>query len=132
MSEENVELVREWVEAWNRRDIDAMLSGFDRSVEWHTSGTFPDLDPVYEGHAGFARFQREAMGAWESFVITTHEVRDCGDQVLILGAFEGTARDGLEVRRQTASLWTFREGVAVRVQIYAGWSQALEAAGLSE
>ncbi len=60
------------------------------------------------------------------------EVRDCGEQALFLGTFEGTARNGLEVRRPAASVWTFRDGVAVRVQLHREWSQALAAVGLPE
>ena len=132
MSQENVEILHEFVEAWNRRDMDAMLSRLHPALEWRTSGSFPDLDRVYQGHAGFERFHRESMGAWESFQIVTGEVRDCGEQLISRSTFEGTARNGLVVRRPTASAWTFRDGLGVRVQLYAAWSQALEAVGLRE
>jgi ketosteroid isomerase-like protein len=129
MSRENVELVRSWQQAWNRGDIDQMLSLLDPEVEWRTSGAFLGLDPVYTGHDGFRRFLREFVEPWESFQIKTEETRDCGERVLALGSFEAQGRDGLEVRRPTAGVWTFRGGRAVVVQVYPDQAQALEAVG---
>jgi hypothetical protein len=40
MSQENVELVRRWIDAGNRADLDGWLSGFAPDAEWHTSGRF--------------------------------------------------------------------------------------------
>jgi ketosteroid isomerase-like protein len=132
MSRENVEVVRNWLEAWNRNDLDQMLSFFDPEVQWCTSGAFPDLDPVYRGHDGYRRFWREFTELWESFQIKSDEERDCGEQVLALGFFEARGREELEVRRPTASVWTFRDGRVIVVQVYADHAQALEAVGVRE
>jgi ketosteroid isomerase-like protein len=131
MSQENVEMVREWLDAWNRRDVESMLGAFHPDVEWHTSGAFLGLVPLYAGHDGFRRFWSEFTSPWESFAVSLHEVRDCGEQVLGLGAFEAQGRDGLRVQRPAASIWTFRGRLAVRVQNYGDWAQPLEALGLS-
>src|SRR5215217_2621267 len=101
MSQENVEIMRTWTDAYNRGDIDAMRPTMHPDFEFRTSGTFPDVDPIYEGHAGFKRFYADFNGTWEAFSVAVEELRDCGDQGLVLGVFEARARDGLEVRRQT-------------------------------
>jgi ketosteroid isomerase-like protein len=132
MSRENVEIVRRWVEAWNRDDLEGMLALLHADCEFRTSGAFPDLDPSYEGHPGFTRFYREFMSPWESFVIAVHDLRACGERVLCLAAFEARARDGLDVRRDTSSVTSFRDGLVVRTENHAEWSQALEAVGLRE
>jgi ketosteroid isomerase-like protein len=132
MSRENLELVRTWIDAYNRGDIEAMRATMHRDFEFRTSGTFPDVDPVYEGHAGFRRFYEDFNGTWEAFSVSIRELRDCGEQGLMLGVFEGRARDGLQVRRQTASVWTFRDALVLAIQNYGGWTQALEAVGLRE
>ena len=132
MSQETVEIVLDWTDAWNQRDLERMLAAFDPEVEWLTSGAFPGLARLYTGHDGFRRFWSEFNAPWESFGISTLEVRDCGEQVLGLGTFEAKGRDGLRVQRQTASVWTFRDRLAIRVQVHAGWAQALEALGLPE
>jgi ketosteroid isomerase-like protein len=130
MSQENVEIVEEWTEAWNRRDLERMLGLFHPEIEWRTSGAFPGVAPVYAGHDGFRQFWSEFIEPWESFVISTDEVRDCGEHVLGLGTFEGVGRDGLRVKRPTASVWTFRDRLAIRNQVYADWDQAFVALGL--
>src|SRR5437588_11031549 len=104
-----------------------MLSLFDSNVEWHTSGDFLGFDPIYTGHDGFTRFWREFVDPWESFQIRIDAVRNCGDRALFLGSFEAQGRDGLEVRRPTASGWAFRAGRGVAVQIYAEQAQARQA-----
>ncbi len=132
MSQENVEIVRALLEEWNRQDIDGMLALMHPDFEFCPSGVFPDLEPVYKGHAGFREFYENFTGIWESLLISAHELRDCGEQTLLLSVFEGRARDGLEVRRDASSVWMFRDGLAVSTQNYGAWSEALEAVGLSE
>jgi hypothetical protein len=34
MSQENVEIVRESIEAYNRRDFDTAVQSFDTEIEW--------------------------------------------------------------------------------------------------
>ena len=79
---------------------------------------------VYRGH--------ERVRRLESFQIKLDDARDCGDRALFLGCFEGQGRNGLEVRRPSASVWSFRAGRAVAVQVYADQAEALEAVGLRE
>lgn len=132
MSRENVELARVSYDAWNRGDMDAMLATFHPDCEFVTSGVFPGLDPVYSGHDGFRKFWRDFPGTWESILISVHELRDCGERVLAFVTFEARGRDGLEVRRQAGSVFTFRDGLTVRVETHGDWTGAIEAAGLRE
>ena len=90
------------------------------------------MDPVYRGHDGFRKFWRDFSDTWESILVSINELRDCGERVLALVTFEARGRDGLEVARQTGSVWAFRDGLAVRIENHRDWTKALEAAGLSE
>jgi len=132
MSRENVELVRQGYAAWNNGDMHAMLAILHPDVEFTTSGVFPGLNPVYRGHDGFRKFWRDFPDMWESILVSVDELRDCGERVLALVAFDARGRDGLEVGRQVGTVWAFRDGLTVRVENYASWTEALEAAGLSE
>jgi ketosteroid isomerase-like protein len=76
MSRTNVEVMRTWIEAWNRGDIDQMLSPFAPEVEWRTSG-FPRARPGLYRSRWVQEFWREFVETWESFQISTEEVRDC-------------------------------------------------------
>jgi ketosteroid isomerase-like protein len=132
MSRENLAVMRTWIEAFNRGDMEALLAVTHPDFEFRTSGVFPDLDPIYKGHAGFKRFYDDFTGPWESFSVSVQELRDCGECGLSLVVFEGHGRDGLETRRPNAGVWTFRDDQALQVQNYEGWPQALEAVGLRE
>ena len=127
-----MELVRQGYAAWNTRDMDAMLARLHPEVEFTTSGVFPGQDPVYRGHDGFRKFWRDFSETWESILVSTNELRDCGERVLALVTFEARGRDGVEVGRQTGSLWTFRNDLAVRIENHRDWTKALQAAGLRE
>jgi hypothetical protein len=53
--------------------------------------------------------------------------------VLILGVFDGTGREsGVEVHAEAAWLATICDGRVVHLHAFSTWSEALEAAGLSE
>ena len=132
MSEENVERVRKGYAAWNKRDMDAMLARLHPQVEFMTSGVFLGQDAVYSGHDGFRKFWRDFSGTWESILVSVNELRDCGERVLALVTFEARGRDGLEVGRQTGSVWTFRDGLVFQIENYRDWDLALEAAGVRE
>jgi ketosteroid isomerase-like protein len=126
MSEQNVEVVKRGLEAWNRDDFDIWIGAYDPEVEWTA------LMEVYRGHAGVRQ-------AWESFkadmqvTVRFDDVRDLGESVLALGEIEGTGRTtGLNVTNEIAQLFTFRDGKIVKVRDFASHAEALEAAGLLE
>ena len=133
MSQENVDAVRSSLDGWNRGDIDAWLGTTHPDIEFHTSGTYLGIDPVYRGESGLRRFWATFREPWESLRIRVDEAREIGgDEVLALCSFEGHARDGMTVRRDVAYLFRFVNDQSVRVDSYGGWKDALEAAGLSE
>ena len=126
MSEENVEVFKRVVVAWNSDDFDAWIDQFDPEVEWFT------LVEVYRGHAG-------ARKAWESLKGTMQirarfdDIRDLGESVLALGEMEGTGQTTrLDFTGELAQLVTYRGGKAVNIRDFRSHAEALEAAGVSE
>jgi ketosteroid isomerase-like protein len=132
MLRQNLELARSIMDAWNRADVDAVLALCHPEFEYHTSGDFLGLDPVYRGHEGFRKFERDFRGAWESLSVVVEELHDQGDKVAVLGTFEARGRDGMTVSRRIANVITFRDGLAVRIDAYGDWDQALEATSLRD
>jgi ketosteroid isomerase-like protein len=133
MSEQNVELVRQGFEAWNRRDLEWQLDRITSDFEWWTAQLFPDMEAVYRGPEGYRRFWNTFVGPWETLVLAVHRLEPIGDdRVLALVRFRGRGRDGIEVARDYASLFTVESGRFRQVVGFANWQQALEAAGLSE
>jgi ketosteroid isomerase-like protein len=132
MSRENVELTRTAIEAWNRGDVDAVLALRHPEFEWHTSGAFPGLDPVYRGREGHEKFEHDFRATFASLRFVVEELHDGGDQVAALGTFEARGRDGMTLRRRVASVTTYRDGVAVRLDTYMDWDDGLNALGQRE
>ena len=132
MSQANVEVVQQAYSAWNDGDMDSMLALLHPSFEYVSSGLFPGLAPVYRGHEGWRHFWRDLRDPWESLRIVLHELRETREGVCSLFTFDGRGRDGLRVHRRFGNVWTFREGLVVRIQAYGEWAEALEAVGLLE
>jgi ketosteroid isomerase-like protein len=133
MSQENVELVRAWFEAWNRADLAWQLKQLSADFEFRTSGIFPTHDAMYRGTNGYAKFWHTFHDAWERLSIDLHRVEDVEDHVVALFAFHAIGRgSGVEVTRKTANVFEFGDGLVGSISAYAEWETALEAVGLSE
>jgi len=55
MSQENVEIVRKAIQAWNRREADLLLSYTAPEIEWMPAGPAAVESAVYRGHEAVAR-----------------------------------------------------------------------------
>jgi ketosteroid isomerase-like protein len=132
MSAANIELARSVFDAYNRGDLDAVLAMSHPELEFRTSGIFPGLKPVYRGHSGLRKFWRDFYEMWESIANDVEDLRAAGDQVVALFTYRAHGRDGVEVRRQGASVVTIRNGLLVRNVTYPSWQEALRAAGLDD
>jgi ketosteroid isomerase-like protein len=134
MSEENVEILRNIFDAFNRGDLQAILDLLAPEFEFRTSGLFMDTESVYRGREGYSEFWHTFRAAWENLTISVERIEDhLGEQVLVLGIFHGRGHgSGVEVTRESAWLTTLRDGLLAQMQTFASWTAALEAAGLSE
>ena len=130
MSQENVDGFLKSLEAFNRGD-EEWLEGFHQDVVFE-----PGIAPVegnYSGHDQLRRFVADTADSWEVFEVRCPDVRDLGDRVLALGTFRTIGRgSGIEQENPVAFLLTYRDGLCTHFKDYGEWSQALEAAGLSE
>jgi uncharacterized protein len=134
MSQENMEIVRRFYEAWNRSDEETQTEAFAPEIEFRTAGLASPvgLDAVYYGHAGLRKFTQEFRESWEQLFADPERIVERGEQVVVLVRLRGKGRDGIEVERPFAHVWTMRGGRAVRIDGFADQQKALEAAGLSE
>ncbi len=134
MSQENVELTRRTVVAWNSGGVEAVLRFCPDNVVWHPFPQWPDGAEPRTGHDGV----RELMQAWldnfDDFKLVLDEARDLGDRVLVLGAMDGQSKGSGSLIHQPFG-WVcsdFREGLIGQMRFFLTREEALEAAGLSE
>jgi ketosteroid isomerase-like protein len=131
MSEENVEVMRRGIDAWNRGDRDGWLAAFSPEAEWHTTGRFADQG-VYRGREGLAAYWEEFREDMEELSSSVSEIRAIGDKVYI--AATATGRGKRSKAAFDVPVWfvtTVRDGMVVRVETYDDHQQALAAAGLA-
>jgi ketosteroid isomerase-like protein len=132
MSQENVEIVKAAVEAWNRGDLDGWLAEADPEVEWHVLPDAPDPGPhrgrqvVFERSASW----RGILGDFRAEVL---EYIDAGEYVIAPTRMRGRPPDSdVEVVLDEVWVSRFCNGKIVELREYRTKAEALEAVGLSE
>ena len=134
MSQENVDLAREIMDAWNAEDLERWLACWDPSCVWvpgmrgRMEGT-----QTYRGHEGLRTYWAEDAEVWDRFLVEVHDVRTHGPEVVAITT--GSAR-GKHSEVETRASMAFRFRVSNRKVVhgesYLDVQKALEAAGLSE
>ena len=134
MSQENVELVRQAFEAFNRGDRAAVARLLAPDVEWHSvAGPILGVDTI-RGREAMLRFLwQDLPGSIDDFRASPEELTDLSnDRVLVVARYQGRGRSSnVEVDQRVASVYEIRDGMAVAVHDYESREEALEAAGLS-
>lgn len=129
----NLELYREAIDAWNRRDLVTVLERTAADFEFHTAGLFPGLEPVYRGREGLVEFWNAFIEEpWALLHVEIDDLRELDDgRVLALLTFTGKGRESdVEMTVQYGHLCTFEDGKVTRIDAFADWNEAREAAGI--
>jgi ketosteroid isomerase-like protein len=133
MSQANVAVVKQALDAFNRRDLDTYDDLYTPDFEWVPAMAGIVEGGGYTGHKGMATFLAEVRDTWEEFSVLTDEFRDIGGRVLVLCRIEGRGRgSGVQVDAPGGMVFEFRAGKMSRGRGYLGYGEALRAAGLTE
>jgi len=124
-------------EAYNRRDLDALLLGYHQDLEyfpgreWVKAGL---AEPCYRGHDGYRRYVAATSEVWgdENYIMPS-ELIDLGDRFVLLATvpMRGQA-SGVSLTQAFAYIGVLKDGKIIRLQEFYDHGEALEAAGLSE
>jgi ketosteroid isomerase-like protein len=132
MSQENLEIVREATDAWNRSDYAAAQEALDPDIEVVVAYGV-DFDGTYRGHAGFAEMLGGFWAEFENVHLRIEEAIPASSHVVLAVRFSGRGkRSGLEIDMPAWQVWTLRDGKVVGWRIFRTKRQALDAAGLRE
>jgi 3-oxoadipate enol-lactonase len=132
MSQENLELVREAMEAVARQDLARLIELTDPDVEWHSF--LAQLgEGVYRGHDGIRRYVRDLSDAWEFLRTDIDDVLTVGDVVVVVGRLRYRGKgSGVETESPAGYVAKFREGRMIYMRAFREPEQSLLALGLRE
>jgi ketosteroid isomerase-like protein len=128
MSAEDVELAREAVRAFNKRDVEWLIDHATEEQEWYPAITTGVEGKPFRGHAGVRQFFSELDEVWEEFSLAPEEIRDLGDAILILGQVRARARNGVEFEQSLDGVWEVRDHKIVSGRSYLDREEALRVA----
>jgi ketosteroid isomerase-like protein len=135
MSRENVAIVRQLLEGFQRRDHEAAFDYYDPEIEWDSTRietALPDLAGVFHGHEGVRTYWRRWLSAWSDLEFEIEDVVDAGDEVvaLIRNQRQWGRSSGIPTEFPPYSIvFTFRNGKVVRWRSFSDQRAGLAAAG---
>ena len=132
MSQENVDTVRDFIDAYNRRDFDAAIGSFHREIDF----VLPARQSADSGRGPdhVIRFFQGRDETFDDVQLLPQEFVDGGDRVATrLRHYARSKGRGMVLDEELYhQVTTFRGGTIVRIEYFIDWKAALEAAGLSE
>jgi ketosteroid isomerase-like protein len=131
VSERNVETVR-WIfeQLFGGRRVDPELLAPD--VEWVNPAEA--VEPgTRRGPEEFNRAVANVFAAWDDVRFETERVIGNGDDVVALGRLRGHIHGpGMEVESAHGQVWSFRDGLVVRMRWFNTHRETLEFAGVRD
>jgi ketosteroid isomerase-like protein len=131
MSQENVEIVRAAIDAFNRRDFEAAFKYAAPGLEIDLSRAVGPMHGVFRLEQWRGQLD-EFAEHWEFLRIEPHEFIEADEHVVVPWTLHGRGRDGIEVVTRVSWVWTIRTGGIERVSMYQERQDGLEAVGLRE
>ena len=93
MSQQDVQVIKALLAAFNDRDIEAALLYAHPEIEIRPSLVGGLEQKVYRGTEGFRQFGADIEAAWEEFSIEPVDFRSTPDGVLVLGNARARGRE---------------------------------------
>ena len=132
MSQENVEVVQRFLEAYNQRNLELIVALTDPGFEFRSR--FVALESVHRAPEDFPYAYFEMLDdAYEHFEVVLSEFIDAGAAVLAVGLAKWRGKaSGAEGETPIFPAFWMRGRKVLRSETFADRAEALEAVGLPE
>jgi ketosteroid isomerase-like protein len=132
MSQENVEIVSDSLEALADGGLDTLAEFWTPDINWRAIEGAPDDVGEMHGREAARRYVQDWFDTFDNFTVASEELLDVGDdRVVAVQYLTGRARlSGVETEFRYAVVYTLREGRIFRVKEYRDREAALAALGL--
>jgi ketosteroid isomerase-like protein len=133
MSEQNVDILRRAVEAFDRGADEEWIAAWQTDAELYDFIELPDVPRPYRGREGVRRWGANVRSVLGDFHMTPQAFTPAGDAILMDLDVRGVGeQSGVPVAMNIYILAWIRDGKIARTRAFLDREQALEAAGLSE
>jgi ketosteroid isomerase-like protein len=133
MSQENVKLAHEVIDAIKGQDASRLVELTDPEVEWHSLVEGLSGSAGYRGHDGVRRYIADIADALEFIYAEVDDAISVGELVLLVGHFHYRGKaSGFDTKSPGGFLVRFRDGRVVYMRAFRDPEQALAVVGLSE
>jgi len=131
MSQENIDLVKRSIEAFNRPDFDALREVTHADVQLDWSESLGLEAGIYRGITEVLGFYENFLGTFEAVDLEPDRFIESGDSVVVPNTAHIRGRDGIETIARSTLVFEVRDRMIVRIRLYQQTDDALEAVGLS-
>ena len=123
--------VRAYIDAFNRREFDALIASADPDVELHEWPNAPGAE-VHRGPDGVRKALDGWFEIWEWMHLEIEDITEVGDRVLFTLHQRAKGKGSeIEIEITSFNVYSFRDGKVFRIQLFTELEPALEAAGLA-
>lgn len=131
MSQENVEIIREFFEAWNAGDLGKAYEAGHPDMVMRMEGNWPEPGP-YFGREAVRRWDMQFRDTWESVVVEPiTDFAHSADRVVARYALRGVGR-GPTSELEVTIIHTMRGGKIREIEFHWDHAEALDAVGLAD
>ena len=132
MSDENVEVVRRGLAAWNAGQMDAIAEMHDPDAILRVPSEWPEAGP-FVGREAVMRQWTRLRETWDADAVEpTTDYLDAGDRVVVRWRWWGQAHDGADWTLEITGVYTVRDGRFFHMEFFFDHDEALKAAGMHE
>ncbi|MDQ3728401.1 MAG: nuclear transport factor 2 family protein [Actinomycetota bacterium] len=132
MSQENVKLAHEVIDAVKTQDASRLVELTDPGVEWYSLVSLGGSEG-YRGHDGIRRYIEDIADALEFIYAEVDDAISVGELVLLVGHFHYRGKaSGVDTKSPAGFVVRFRDGRVVYMRAFRDPEQALTVVGLSE
>jgi ketosteroid isomerase-like protein len=130
MSRESVDVAQRCIDAYNQRDLEALLALSDPDLELDWSAPRGWFAGMYRGIAAVLRFYMDYFDVFEEIILEPDYFMDAGGSVVVPNVSRLRGREGIQVVARSALVFTVRSHKVTRICLYQETEHALEAVGL--
>lgn len=129
VSAQNVASVRRFVDAFNRRDFDALATGLAPDIELHEWPEAPGAQS-YRGPDGVRRAIENWFESWEWMRVEIEALEEAPGKVLVTLHQRAQGRGSeAEVEIRSFNVWSFEDGSVRDIRLFTDREPALAAFG---